>query len=188
MTLHDIIKCGNNYKWITILNFDTYNNDSSCSPICIFVYKLSVCINRTNYNNADSPFREHSGRFLQLHVVNGTWRISHFRCIYALHIPNLHTVASLACEVNQLYDWHSANKVILSDRGKIGRSSRVYNSYENAMKTTFGTPGLSMCRWEITIPYMYIYNNFRKSHSISVNKRTCVHNVVWFHFRRSNCK
>ena len=58
MTLHDIIKCGNkNYLWITILNFDTYNNFSGCIPICNFVYKLSVCINRTHYNNAYSPFR-----------------------------------------------------------------------------------------------------------------------------------
>ena len=66
MKLHDIIKCGNkNYKWIIILNFDTYNNFYGCIPICNFVYKLSVCTNGTHYNNAYWPFREHSGRFLQ---------------------------------------------------------------------------------------------------------------------------
>ena len=49
MTLHDIIKNGNKiYKWITILNFDTYNNFSGCIPICNVVYKLSVCINKTH--------------------------------------------------------------------------------------------------------------------------------------------
>ena len=65
MTLHDI-KWGNkNYLWMTILKFDTFNNFSGCIPICNFVYTISVCINKTHYNNAYSPFREHSGRFLQ---------------------------------------------------------------------------------------------------------------------------
>ena len=57
MTLYDIIKCGNTkFLWIIILNFDTYNNFSGYIPICNFLYKLSVCINRTHYNNAYSPY------------------------------------------------------------------------------------------------------------------------------------